>query len=278
MLAILLAAAVAGAPSPQPSATPLKVIVHVKSSPLCSTLGSNVFHTIEGLRVNDKMIDSSKPLLLDMGRGYVHSSDDGARFDQQQAQWGNTAGGIHDTDPGLEMASQQLSELVSAIVHNLQTIDTMLKDPTRFPSTAASASDEQALQLKAELQAVADRQKANLNVLSGLADTFALQDIIAKGDGTLGAINGGGAQQVSHNDQDVSFQDALSGPDRGNATAKKAIDPGLSQNPAVVAAASDLANNPFGRFYLAIAQNQALTQQSEAVLAQTVVKVANSCR
>ena len=189
---VVLLAATAGEPSPSPAASPLKTIVHLRSSPLCSTLGNNVFHTIEGLRINDRLIANSKPLLVRMGKDYVAASSVGARMDQQQAIWGNTAGGIHDPNPAIELDNENLIQLTSEIVHSLGIIDSMLKDPARFPVVSKTADDEQAIKLKKQLQAVADAQQKQLNVLYGLGDTYSLQGLIAKGDGTLGAINGGG--------------------------------------------------------------------------------------
>jgi hypothetical protein len=152
----------------------------------------------------------------------------------------------------------------------------MLKDPARFPTTPKTADDRQALVLKARLQSVADQQQKQLNVLYGLADTYSLQGLIAKGDNTLGAINDGGKGQVSHNDQDVTFQDTISGPERGRAG--HATDPALSQNPAITQTATDLANNPLGRFVLAVMQNEQSTAQAENALSQSVVQTVNSCK
>jgi hypothetical protein len=104
---LLLATGIAPVPSP----SPLKTIVHVRSSPLCSTLGNNVFHTIEGLRINDTLIANSRPLLVQMGKDYVAQSGVGARMDQAQAQWGNTAGGIHDPNPAIKLDNERLVQL-----------------------------------------------------------------------------------------------------------------------------------------------------------------------
>jgi hypothetical protein len=274
LASVALLVAQATAPSPTPS--PLKTIAHVRSSPLCSTLGNNVFHTIQGLRINDKLIDNSRPLLLAMGKAFVEGSSVGHRLDQQQAQWGNTAGGLHDTNPAVELNAERLGQLIGEIVHNLDIIDGTLKDPNRFPAQAQTDADKKAMALKAQLQAVADQQRKNLNVLNGLVDTFSLQDLIAKGDGTLGAINDGGAKQVSHNDQDVSFQDVISGVDRGRSG--HTSDPTLTQDPAITQAATDLTNNPMAPFYVTVVKNEEGASQAENTLAQTVVAVVNSCR
>jgi hypothetical protein len=273
-LAFFLAALVGVAPTPSP--TPLPMIAHVKATPLCSTVANNVFYTIGGLRINDKLIANTKPLLIEMGKAYEQSSGVGARFDKQQAAWGNTAGGTHETNTGLVLGNQRLVRLADELVHNLDMIDGILNDPTRFPAVAKTDDDKKALALKAQLQAVADQQRKNLNVLYGLGDTFSLQDLIAKGDQTQGAINGGGQQQVSHNDQDVSFQDVLSGVDRGQSG--HATDPGLSQDPSITQSATDLTNNPMARFFVEVAQNEDATGLAENALTATVISTIKGCR
>lgn len=278
MLSLLFAVAVAQA-APSPGATPLKTITTVKSAPLCTTLTSTVLHTVQGLQINDRMIASSKSVLVDMGKAWLPASIAGEKFDQLQAQWGNAPGGTHNVDnPGLILGAQHIYKISMGIVHNLQIIDDMLNDPARFPADAKSDQDKQALQLKAELQAVVDQQRKNLNELNGLADTFNMQDLIAHGDGTQGAINGGGkGDQVSHNDQDVSFLDPISGPERGrNGSAK---DPTVDTDPAISQKATGLdANNPMMRFYVGVEQNEASTSQAESALAQTILQVVAQCK
>jgi hypothetical protein len=278
VVALILAVSVAQA-APAPTASPLKTITTVKSAPLCTTLTSTVLYTIQGLQINDKIIEQSKPVLVNMGKAWMPNSLAGEKFDQLQAQWGNAPGGTHNVDnPGLILAGQQLYRISAGIVHNLQIIDDMLNDPKRFPADPTSDQDKEALQLKAELQAVADQQRKNLNVLNGLADTFNMQDLIAHGDGTQGAINAGGpGGQVSHGDQDVSFQDPIYGPSRGRIGSPK--DPTDDTDPAISQKAiGELANNPILRFYVGVVQNQETTAQAEDHLTQTVLHAVNECK
>lgn len=278
MLALLLATTVAQV-APSPSASPLKTITTVKSGPLCTTLTTTVLHTIQGLQINDAIIESSKGALVDMGKAWMPNSLAGEKFDQLQAQWGNAPAGTHNVDdPGLILGAQHIYKIAQGIVHNLQIIDNLLNDPTRFPSQATTDQDKQAQLLKAQLQGVADQQRKSLNVLNGLAETFSMQDLIAKGDGTQGAINSGGSGgQVSHNDQDVSFQDPISGPERGRIGSPK--DPTVDTDPAISQKATGLtANNPMMRFYIGVLQNQATTEQAEDALAATVMTVVSECK
>ncbi len=276
--ALVLAVTVAQA-APAQTATPLKTIITVNAAPLCTTLTTTVLYTIQGLQINDKIIAQSKPVLVNMGKAWMPNSLAGEKFDQLQAQWGNAPGGTHNVDnPGLILAGQQLYKISAGIVHNLQIIDDMLNDPKRFPADPKTDQDKEALQLKAELQAVADQQRKNLNVLNGLADTFNMQDLIAHGDGTQGAINaGGGNGEVSHGDQDVSFQDPVYGPSRGRIGSPK--DPTDDTDPAISQKAiGELANNPILRFYVGVEQNQVTTAHAEGQLAQTVVQAVSECK
>jgi hypothetical protein len=277
LYALLLATTLAQV-APSPTASPLKTITTVKSAPLCSTLTTTVLHTIQGMQINDRIIESSKGVLVDMGKAWMPNSLAGEKFDQLQAQWGNAPGGTHNADdPGLILGAQHIYKISQGLVHNLQIIDNLLSDPSRFPADPKDDQDREALLLKQQLQAVADQQRKNLNLLNGLADTFSLQDLIAHGDGTQGTINGGATQQVSHNDQDVSFQDVISGPDRGRIGSPK--DPTVDTDPAISQKATGLdANNPMMRFYVGVEQNQASTAQAENALTQTVIQVVNQCK
>ncbi|HVA26574.1 MAG TPA: hypothetical protein VNF68_00205 [Candidatus Baltobacteraceae bacterium] len=277
MLAVLLLVAGTLSPAPSPVPTTLKTITRVKSSPLCTVVQRNVFSTIEGLRINDRLVAMSKPLLLHMGSEFEPSSAAGKTFDAQSLYNGTVPGGTHDTNPALLLDNQHLLRLATAIVHNLAVIDAFLDDPKRFPALAQTDDDKTAQQLKAQLQAAADQQRKNLNVLYGLYDTFSLQDLIAKGDGTQGAINFGGSKgQVSHNDQDVSFQDVVTGPERGRSGSP--VNPTVEQDPAVSQAGTDLANNPMARIYTSVVRIQQGTVQAENTLSQTLSGVVDGCR
>ncbi|HTZ56403.1 MAG TPA: hypothetical protein VMB20_15250 [Candidatus Acidoferrum sp.] len=279
MLQALLLAVTVAQVAPAPSASPLKTITTVKSAPLCTTLTTTVLYSIQGLQINDHIIEQSKPVLVSMGKAWMPNSLAGEKFDQLQAQWGNAPGGTHNVDnPGLILAGQQLYKISQGIVHNLQIIDNMLNDPARFPSDPKTDQDQEALKLKAQLQAVANQQRQNLNVLYGLADTFNMQDLIAHGDSTQGAINAGGSGgQVSHGDQDVSFQDPIYGPSRGRIGSPQ--DPTDDTDPAISQKAiGELANNPILRFYVGVEQNQVATAHAEDALTKTVLDVVQQCK
>ena len=282
MLGMLLLAATVN-PTAAPSPAPLKTIITVHSSALCSTLGGPVFYLVGGLQANDRVIDGSKPLLLSMGQELVPDNIAADQLDKEEKAIGIGAGGTHNTNPALLMDNQHLYQAVSEIVHNLAAIDAVLNDPTKFPAVAKTDDDKAALQLKAKLQAVADAQRKNLNMLSGLEETFSLQDLIAKGDGTQGTINADfkkpnlyGQGQLSSQDQSVSFQDAVSGPARAANTTP--VNPTTDTDPAIKQRPIGLNDNPMTRFYEGVVSNQLATGQVEKDLTQTIVMVANACK
>lgn len=278
---LLLAASVGPTVAPSPSPAPLKTITTVHTSALCSTLGGSVFYLIGGLQADDTLIDSSKPMLLSMGKELVPDNIAADQLDKDEKQMGIGAGGTHNTNPALLMDNQHLYQTVNEIVHNLAIIDAILNDPKKFPTVAKTDEEKAALQLKAELQAVADEQRKNLNILSGLEETFSLQDLIAKGDGTQGTINadltrGYGRGEISSQDQSVSFQDAVSGPARAANTTP--VNPTTDTDPAIKQRPIGLSDNPMARFYEGVVRDQIATGQVENALTQTVMMVANACK
>ena len=272
MLAIFILAVIAApVETPAPAPTALKTIITVRSTQLCTATATTVLHTIQGLQANDRLIESSKPLLLETGRDFIPVSEVGNAFGKRTSHFG----GAHDPSPALLLDSQHLVKLTDEIIHNLAIIDSILNDQTRFPATAKTDVDKEELLLKSELQAIADQQRKTLNILYGLADTLSLQELVAKGDGMQGASGGGGTGvQVGQSDQDVSFRDVLSASARGRSGP---VDPTVDQDPAVSQAPTELSNSPIARFYLGVAEEQRSTASDENTLTQTVLAVAATC-
>lgn len=151
LFAALLAQEPLAAPSPQP--TPPKQIIEVKSRPLCTTLGRNVQIALVGLMKNDVVIESGRREFAKMA------------WDQTQ---GSAALGVDRL---------ALKNVASAMVHNLYAIDQVLDDPARFPQDPSTADEQAADRMKAALQAVEDRQKAQLNLIDGTVETDELSEM-----------------------------------------------------------------------------------------------------
>ena len=60
--ALILALQTSPGVAPSPSSTP-KTIIRTKTSPFCQTFRDNVFYAIEGLRINDRVLDEGHSLL-----------------------------------------------------------------------------------------------------------------------------------------------------------------------------------------------------------------------
>ncbi|MGB6986790.1 MAG: hypothetical protein WBD74_12520 [Candidatus Aquilonibacter sp.] len=286
--ALLLAAVVSTEPTPTP--TPLRTIIRTRTSPICMTIRQNVVSILNGLQANDGIVTASKPVLLRMGKDFQPVGIEGGLADDQQTQLNGTSslpGGVHDTNPALTLDNQRLKQLASELQRNLAIIEDALADPTKFPAQATSDDDKQTQLLKAQLQAIADQQRRNLGLIAGLTDTLSMQDLVAKGDGTQGVISfPSGAlysqnqpaptsPTVSHDDQDVSFKDPISGSAQQNTTTPK--DPTVNTDPAVSQRGTDLSNNPMARFYLGVSAIQHQTFTAEGTLGQTLKDLAASC-
>ena len=251
----VLAMAVAPAPTP----TPLKEIIHLRVSPFCQTFQENVRHAVEGLLVNDQIIAKSKPLFVKMGADWRNGSS------TESTGLGNLTSPSQSDhrSAAIQLDNSRLEQLIGSIVHNLQVIDDLLKDPTRFPKDSNSANDKQLAALKLQIQAAADEQRKALNVLSGVVDTYGMEDIYGRGDPIVSSNGQGGGKDKALTGSNSFFD---GGP---MATASDAANPALSD--------SALGNTPFARFYAAVLGNQNAIMARESALAGSLVQAAPSC-
>jgi hypothetical protein len=135
------------AAQPAPQASPLKQIIDVKSRTLCTALRDNVAISLAGLISNDADIDVGRKAMMKMAADQIK---------------GSTAGRMDDLVG---------ENVVGSIVHNLVLIDQKLNDPQRFPADPKTDDERLAVQVKAQLQAIEDAQKRQLNALYGTIDT-----------------------------------------------------------------------------------------------------------
>ncbi len=148
MLALLLAVVVPAAP-----ATPLPIIVTTKTSVLCNAVRTIVAPSIQGLFIQDGMIDRGRELLQDMAKMDVAQSDGWVEADN-----------VHLLDVVDDVAANNIK--IHALLEKLATV--ALKDPQEAHEVAS---------LGARLSVVADLQADSLNEFSGTADTQELADI-----------------------------------------------------------------------------------------------------
>ncbi|HEX8806097.1 MAG TPA: hypothetical protein VF741_04070, partial [Candidatus Aquilonibacter sp.] len=85
---------------------------------------------------------------------------------------------------------------------------------------------------------------------------------------------------LSHNDQDVTFEDVAQD-SSGNTAITKTVhpqDPVVNADPAISQEAlGQYANNPVMRFYVGVQQNELATYQVEAQLTRAVLQLENEC-
>jgi hypothetical protein len=168
VLVWLLAASAAPAP---PSPPP--VIIEVKSRALCTTLRENVRPAALDLMKNDEVIDAGRIAFRRMASDRLAAAHAGVQMDRLLVE-----------------------NAVAAMVRNIEQLEAALDDPKRFPANPASDDERQANALKAQLQAVEDRQKLVLNVLNGTNETDALDSMqhdFPDGNPIAGPSNGGTA-------------------------------------------------------------------------------------
>jgi|GEM_PF-2954178 len=162
--------------NPAPSASPLapKQIIDIRVSPFCRTLRENVYHVIAGLRQNDAVIARGRELLNRMAR------------DQMLDPYENGIGGA-----SISMDQYQLGEIVGDAGHNISRVAGLLAEVEQLPSVARKSDGAAVLAIE-RLEAVAQAQRASLNVLSGIYETAALENLFSKGDGMQGALGRAG--------------------------------------------------------------------------------------
>ncbi|HEX4014838.1 MAG TPA: hypothetical protein VHX17_13255 [Candidatus Cybelea sp.] len=178
-------------PPPAPSSTPLKEIGHVRSSALCTVLRDNLSPAIDGLRINDSMIDRGQALLIRTARDAAAYAASASAPDATNAvdpfahEAGANAGSASATggaSAGSAMDAYQLGILSHNLEKNLEKIQALLDDPHSFSATPASDDDRVLALARASLQAVVARQRASLNILSGVAETNAANDLKSRRD------------------------------------------------------------------------------------------------
>jgi hypothetical protein len=134
-------------PQPSPQASPLKEIIDVKSRTLCTALRDNVAISLAGLMSNDANIDVGRKAMQKMAADQI----EGSKAGQMDALVGEN--------------------VVGSIVHNLVLIDQKLNDLQRFPANAKTDDERLEAQVKAQLLAIEDAQKRQLNALNGTIET-----------------------------------------------------------------------------------------------------------
>lgn len=231
--------------APSPAPTP-KTIIQIETSPFCQAFRDSVFRAVAGLRVNDGVIDQGQSLLAKMAYDSV--------VDPPGRQGG---GGL-----SVRMDEYRLGQVVGAAAHNLQRVHGLLDDAERVADHRRSDADRDLEAMKSALESVADGQERSLNLLSGLYETAALNDLLSRGDGTAGALG-----QLGLNGKPLELGDPI------------LSSPGsLSLPVGGTERGSLFASTPVGHMAAAVTVSQQLTGSAERQVLSSVLPGINRCR
>lgn len=253
---LILALQTPSGTAPDPTPTP-KTIIRIKTSPFCDAFRDNVFHAVEGLRVNDRVIDEGRSLLAKL------AYDDVADSTGMDPVPGVPSIVAQSSAPSVQMDQFELEQIVGQAAHNLQRIYGLLNDAKRFAKHPQNDADRDLASMKSALVAVADAQERSLNLLSGEYNTAELNDLFSRGDNTAGVLG-----QVSVSDKRLALGDPI------------LTSPGSMQLPAggPQGGGSLFASTSFGHVATAITISQSLTGSAENHVLSAVLAGVDRCR
>ncbi len=165
---------------------PPKTIITVKSSAVCGALRQNIAQSVQGLIANDTLADQGASLLT-QSRTVAQAAPKSAAVTGGQGA-------------GAQLDTMRMLQVVDLLVHNLERLDALLADSRAFPAVAHNDAEVALLHERDALRAVADKQRAELNILSTTAGTNAATDLNARS----GIIGVGGAFVKAQTPQHVS--------------------------------------------------------------------------
>jgi hypothetical protein len=239
---LILAIAVADA---APQATPPPTIAKVRSRALCSTLRENIAPALLALSRNEHVIDAGRDQLLAMGKDRVVGATDGWR----------------------RLDRVRLENLITPIETNIETVDKLLEDATKFPNQPHTVDDVDAARMKAQLLGILSQQKAALNVLNGTVETQDLADMLAL-PGTANDVSVDKVSDMLWN-ADVVRSNTTSGGKTGSETAQ----PDTRARPVGL-----VGMTTFGRDAAGVGMYQINMEAMGQRAAATIFRVAADCR
>lgn len=164
MLGVLLALVIA----PQPSPSPLKTIVHVRSSAFCTTLRQNVGSAVRALIQNNITFDETKSLFLKLARDKVSSAN---------------------RIMVIDMDVNRLGPMIDEIARNLTASQALLNDARHFPAQPRSDDERRLAQMQKQLRKIIDHQNQALNILSGTYYSYNGNRLMGYGDGLKAPVD-----------------------------------------------------------------------------------------
>ena len=272
MLAALLAVLVATPqPSPTPAVTPLKVIERVRSTPFCTALGDNIKHSIETLLADDDAFKQAEPLFEQAANDLEFAGDMESSF--------------NDPHPARSHANARLTfdiahlrDRATSIVENLKKIDDLLSDAKRFPSAASTDEQRRLLALRDQLLKIAKAQNETLNVITGTAEEYAMDDLFSRDVSANGALSANGAKSPDaglFQGGPMNAPQATPGAAAASMTLSGAQLNGQFKDPRLQSLAF---NNVLGRIYADYVREEQREQKLEASFTPHLLEAARLCK
>ncbi len=167
--------------SSEPSGAAPKTIVHTRSSQFCSVMRESVGRVVQGLIVNERLIDKGDSALVKMAHDYLSGTLASSYNSYGRAQ----------VVPGAKISfdDQRLRDIAASMAHNLDVIDTLLSDP-RLSQGTKSADDATLAKMKAKLERAREGQAIAVNLMSGLAETQELEMFTDRGNVSMNQAGG----------------------------------------------------------------------------------------
>ena len=251
-----LSAFAQSAPAPQPAASTLPIIGGTHARGLCTTVRDSVAPMVLGMMKSDELVAASHRALLKTG--------DDARTGSR---------------PAMDLDQVYLRHAVDAMVHNLRVIDKLLADEKRFPKKATTDDERIAQQLKAQIQAVEDQQRAALNTIANALDAEDLGRMQNDLPGNLHAINYDasqpppkGALYVDDDKRGPDVDGSFIGVSGLNMLQKETPPPAARGN------AKTLGHTVWDRLAAGVEMHQTAIAGAEQKLTPTVVAISVACR
>jgi hypothetical protein len=155
---------------PQAPSTPPPTIVRLKSTPFCQAMRDDVFHVVQGLLINDSVIDGGQLLL---GK-WAHDS---------------VAAGSSVRGGGPKMDAYQIGQITHQAAQNLDLVRALLEKVDHAIAGKNTPDGRDLASIQQALQKVVDAQERSLNILSGTYETASLYQLLARNDPTASAVN-----------------------------------------------------------------------------------------
>lgn len=280
---LLLLSVVTPAPQPSPGA-PLKTITNAHSTPFCTAFENNIRRGVQGVLVNDELFKRSGPVFSkaahDMTLGGGISSSFNSMHPAQSDQ----------DNPATTMDMSALDALGGAIVNNLQTIDRILNDSSRFPAPPKTQEDRQLAQLRTGLLALAKKQNDELNVISGTTNQYIFDSLLdrypspADAEGVTGPaairgsfFDGGPLKSPSSGASGASAPANVSKKLGTNQTVLPANVTPLSGDPELLNN-NMFMNSPIGRLYGELVRHEAEEMAMQPAFTQALTQASQGCK